>query len=117
MFVNWDLEMYHEPTDTAANCRTMELVQELGQVDYVFSDKTGTLTRNEMKLVGCIASVTSHLTGSQHSLTATHPMGMHRWLVAPSAYPRGMTCQCDVTLTTRSQPHIQCNVTHSLDIM
>ena len=30
MFVNWDKEMYHSKTDTAASCRTMELVQELG---------------------------------------------------------------------------------------
>lgn len=52
-FVNTDLEMYHAENDRPARCRTLELAQEIGQVAFVFSDKTGTLTRNEMKLVGC----------------------------------------------------------------
>ena len=44
-----DLDLYYEPTDTPALCRRSNLVEDLGQVDYVFSDKTGTLTRNEME--------------------------------------------------------------------
>eukprot|EP00924_Labyrinthula_sp_SR-Ha-C_P009181 maker-scaffold_2-snap-gene-15.43-mRNA-1 protein AED:0.03 eAED:0.06 QI:0/0/0/1/0/0/2/0/1308 len=39
----------------SSKCNNMDLVQEIGQVQYVFTDKTGTLTRNEMKVVGfCI---------------------------------------------------------------
>lgn len=50
-FVNNDLAMYHTETDTAANCRTSSLNEELGQVEFVFSDKTGTLTTNTMEFL------------------------------------------------------------------
>ncbi|KNC84425.1 hypothetical protein SARC_03353 [Sphaeroforma arctica JP610] len=58
VFINNDLDMYHEPSDTPAITRTSNLNEELGQVQYIFSDKTGTLTRNIMEMrklsVGCV---------------------------------------------------------------
>lgn len=48
-----DLDMYHEESDTPTNVRTSSLVEELGQIDYIFSDKTGTLTRNIMEFKTC----------------------------------------------------------------
>ncbi len=48
-FINWDQEMFYEPTQTPAIARTSNLNEELGQIKYVFSDKTGTLTRNIME--------------------------------------------------------------------
>ncbi|KAF9524020.1 calcium transporting ATPase [Crepidotus variabilis] len=51
--INSDLDMYYAKTDTAALCRTSSLVEELGQIEYVFSDKTGTLTCNEMEFQCC----------------------------------------------------------------
>ncbi|KAG0145463.1 hypothetical protein CROQUDRAFT_45753 [Cronartium quercuum f. sp. fusiforme G11] len=51
--INSDLDMYYGPTDTSALCRTSSLVEELGQIEYIFSDKTGTLTRNEMEFRQC----------------------------------------------------------------
>ncbi|KAF9501800.1 calcium transporting ATPase [Pleurotus eryngii] len=51
--INSDLDMYYMKTDTPALCRTSSLVEELGQIEYVFSDKTGTLTCNEMEFRCC----------------------------------------------------------------
>lgn len=51
--INFDLDMYYAKTDTPALCRTSSLVEELGQIEYVFSDKTGTLTCNEMEFRCC----------------------------------------------------------------
>ncbi|KAI7904565.1 uncharacterized protein BX663DRAFT_502824 [Cokeromyces recurvatus] len=48
-----DLDMYYELTDTPAVARSSSLIEELGQVKFVFSDKTGTLTCNEMQFREC----------------------------------------------------------------
>lgn len=49
ILINDDLDMYYDKNDTPATCRTSSLVEELGMVEYVFSDKTGTLTCNQME--------------------------------------------------------------------
>ena len=50
--INRDSEMYHEETDTRAVARST-IVTDLGQVQYIFSDKTGTLTCNIMRFKRC----------------------------------------------------------------
>jgi len=60
LFINNDLEMYCEETDTAASARASNLCQELGMIEYIFSDKTGTLTQNVMKLKKVAIGPTSY---------------------------------------------------------
>ena len=51
--IQWDQEMYCKEDDRPAGCRTSDLVEELGQVSFLFSDKTGTLTKNVMDFRKC----------------------------------------------------------------
>lgn len=43
MFINNDMNLYYEETGYS-KCRNSDLIEELGQVEFIFSDKTGTLT-------------------------------------------------------------------------
>lgn len=52
----FDNDMYDVSTEMASLCRSTDLIEELGQVDFVFSDKTGTLTQNVMELKKCYVS-------------------------------------------------------------
>ncbi|XP_078301845.1 phospholipid-transporting ATPase IB-like isoform X3 [Panthera onca] len=53
LFINWDEDMHYEGNNVYAMARTSNLNEELGQVKYLFSDKTGTLTCNIMTLKKC----------------------------------------------------------------
>ena len=55
-----DLKMYDEELDMPCIVRSSNLCQELGLVSNVFSDKTGTLTRNEMKFIKFIVDGMSY---------------------------------------------------------
>ena len=79
IFINQDQDMYYEETDKPAHARTSNLNEELGQVNTILSDKTGTLTCNSMEFVKCS--------------------------VAGTAYGRGMT-EVERALTRRNdRPH------------
>ncbi|XP_021849931.1 phospholipid-transporting ATPase 3 isoform X2 [Spinacia oleracea] len=62
-FINNDLNMYHAETNTPALARTSNLNEELGQVEYIFTDKTGTLTQNLMEFFKCSIGAQVYGTG------------------------------------------------------
>ncbi|KAH9625072.1 hypothetical protein KSS87_010562 [Heliosperma pusillum] len=59
-FINRDINMYCEEADKPAHARTSNLNEELGQVDTILSDKTGTLTCNSMEFIKCSVAGTAY---------------------------------------------------------
>lgn len=52
-FINNDVEMFYEPRATNAKAMTSTLNSDLGNVKYIFTDKTGTLTQNILEFRQC----------------------------------------------------------------
>ncbi|XP_052726397.1 probable phospholipid-transporting ATPase 4 isoform X2 [Vigna angularis] len=74
-FIDQDIQMYDDETGTPAEARTSNLNEELGQVDTILSDKTGTLTCNQMDFLKCsIAGTAYGVRSSEVELAAAKQM-------------------------------------------
>lgn len=85
-FIGWDASIYDEAKDMPTKAQSSNLNEELGQVEYIFSDKTGTLTQNIMEFKKMCIGTTSYgkgddkektnadntLEGSEHSMRKTN---------------------------------------------
>jgi hypothetical protein len=52
-FIAQDIDMYYELLDAPCAPKTWNISDDLGQIEYIFSDKTGTLTQNIMEFQKC----------------------------------------------------------------
>ncbi|XP_071989811.1 phospholipid-transporting ATPase IC-like [Engystomops pustulosus] len=72
-FIDWDLHMYYPKKDTGAKARTTSLNEQLGQIEYIFTDKTGTLTQNIMTFKKC--SINGKTYGDQKQIAGKQTKG------------------------------------------
>ncbi|PBK93272.1 phospholipid-translocating P-type ATPase [Armillaria gallica] len=52
-FIYFDKDIWYQKTNQATLARSWNLSDDLGQIQYIFSDKTGTLTQNSMVFRQC----------------------------------------------------------------
>ncbi|NXC06700.1 AT8B3 ATPase, partial [Orthonyx spaldingii] len=97
-FINWDLGMYYGAKDIPAEARSTSLSDQLGQIEYLFSDKTGTLTQNIMSFKKCCVNGTIYGPGTGPE--NQQPPGSGLSWERPGEQKLGV---CDVTLLEAAQ--------------
>ena len=84
-FVRQDVQMYDEAADEPCQVRSQGLLDELGAITHVFSDKTGTLTSNHMEFRRCLIGATSYGSGTTSISAALDEARSRRSSVEPAA--------------------------------
>ncbi|KAK6892469.1 Phospholipid-transporting ATPase DNF1 [Candida tropicalis] len=59
-FIYSDVGMYYEKLDFPCTPKSWSISDDLGQIEYIFSDKTGTLTQNLMEFKKCTINGVSY---------------------------------------------------------
>ena len=54
IIISWDVLLYSKWRKVFCNAKSVSIIEELGNVNFIFSDKTGTLTKNQLQFKFCI---------------------------------------------------------------
>ena len=52
--MSWDVLLYSKRQKCFCGVKSVSIIEELGNVNFIFSDKTGTLTKNQLQFKFCI---------------------------------------------------------------
>ncbi|KAL3686628.1 hypothetical protein R1sor_009202 [Riccia sorocarpa] len=86
LFMMQDLNLYDSSTDKPMRVKSTGLNEELGQVDTILSDKTGTLTCNQMDFFRCTIAGVTYGKGTTEVEKAAQRLGVP---VGGNVDPRG----------------------------
>ncbi|KAK3573893.1 hypothetical protein QTP86_032986 [Hemibagrus guttatus] len=96
-FIQNDLDLYDARLDTGIQCRALNITEDLGQIQYLFSDKTGTLTENRMLFRRCTVA------GKEYSHNE-HAQAMEQYEERVAGQPDRI-----LTLRSSSRKSLSCN--------
>ncbi|XP_071540026.1 phospholipid-transporting ATPase IF-like [Panulirus ornatus] len=112
MFIEWDDELKCSKTGERSKCNTSDLNEELGQVQYLFTDKTGTLTENCMNFRQCsvhgvkYADVDGEIQElSERNSDTTQPL--HAWPVELETFLETLALCHTVQVTLNSSAEVE----------
>lgn len=71
LMIELDKEMYYEPYKTRCKVLNTMIHEELGKIEYIFADKTGTLTSNNMEFKRCSINLTEFSMESLQNLCSS----------------------------------------------
>ena len=54
IFIGWDILLYSKVRHCFCSVKSISIIEELGNINIIFSDKTGTLTKNQLQFKYCI---------------------------------------------------------------
>ena len=54
IFIRWDILLYSKRRHCFCGAKSVSIIEDLGNVNFIFSDKTGTLTKNQLQFKYCI---------------------------------------------------------------
>jgi phospholipid-translocating P-type ATPase (flippase) len=97
-FMRLDLEMYLDRKDCPMEVRNIMLNEELGQISHVFTDKTGTLTRNVLDFRK--ASINGEVYGSGITEIGRHVYRLQGFEVPPDIEEE------DAKASSNAVPHV-----------